>query len=64
MDSPRTALLAAPVTCVTPGADSGIGRAVAVHFAREGAEGVVVCYHTHDDDAKETQRLVEMEGAK
>lgn len=55
-----------PVPCplLPPGADSGIGRSVAVHFAREGAEGVVVCYHTHDDDAKETKRLVEMEGAK
>lgn len=45
------------------GGDSGIGQAVAVHFAREGAD-VVIIYKESDDDAKETQNLVEKEGRK
>jgi len=43
------------------GADSGIGRSVAIHFAREGAD-VAVSYLSEDDDARETKRLVEAEG--
>lgn len=46
---------------VISGGDSGIGQAVAVHFAREGAD-VAIIYKESDDDAKETQRLVEKEG--
>lgn len=42
------------------GGDSGIGRAVAVHFAREGAD-VAVAYLSEDADAEETARLVEAE---
>lgn len=45
------------------GADSGIGRAVAVLFAREGAD-VAVAYHSSDDDAQETKRRVEAEGRR
>jgi len=45
------------------GADSGIGRAVAVLFAREGAD-VAVAYHAHRADAEETQRCVEAEGRR
>ena len=45
------------------GGDSGIGRAVAVHFAREGAD-VAVAYLEETRDAKETQRLVEAEGRR
>lgn len=45
------------------GGDSGIGQAVAVHFAREGAD-VAIIYKESDDDAKETQKLVEKEGKK
>lgn len=45
------------------GGDSGIGQAVAVHFAREGAD-VAVIYKESDKDAKETQKLVEKEGRK
>jgi NAD(P)-dependent dehydrogenase (short-subunit alcohol dehydrogenase family) len=45
------------------GADSGIGRAVAVLFAREGAD-VAVAYHSSTDDARETQRCVEAEGRR
>ncbi len=43
------------------GADSGIGRAVAVLFAREGAD-VAVCYHSSTEDAEETRRCIEAEG--
>lgn len=43
------------------GADSGIGRAVALAFAREGAD-VVVSYLSEHEDARETQRLVESAG--
>ena len=45
------------------GADSGIGRAVALAFAREGAD-VVVSYLSEHEDAKQTQRLVESAGRK
>jgi NAD(P)-dependent dehydrogenase (short-subunit alcohol dehydrogenase family) len=45
------------------GGDSGIGRAVAVHFAREGAD-VAIAYLEEDADARETQRLVEAEGRR
>lgn len=45
------------------GGDSGIGRAVAVHFAREGAS-VAIIYLDEDADARQTQRLVEQEGAE
>jgi NAD(P)-dependent dehydrogenase (short-subunit alcohol dehydrogenase family) len=46
---------------VITGADSGIGRAVAIAFAREGAD-VVVSYLDEHDDAKETARWVEDAG--
>lgn len=45
------------------GADSGIGRAVAVLFAREGAD-VAVAFHSSRDDAEETKRHVEAEGRR
>src|SRR3954447_17560630 len=43
---------------VITGADSGIGRAVAIAFAREGAD-VLISYLEEDDDARETARWVE-----
>jgi len=43
------------------GGDSGIGRAVALHFAREGAD-VAVVYLNEDKDAEKTKQLVEAEG--
>ncbi len=46
---------------IITGADSGIGRAVAVLFAREGAD-VAVVYCNEHEDAKQTQQLVEQEG--
>ena len=45
------------------GGDSGIGRAVAVHFSKEGAD-VAVIYLDEHDDAQETRRLVEAEGRR
>lgn len=43
------------------GGDSGIGRAVAIAFAREGAD-VVIAYRSEHGDAQETVRLVQEEG--
>ena len=43
------------------GGDSGIGRAVAILFAREGAD-VAIAYLDEDDDAHDAKRLVEAEG--
>jgi NAD(P)-dependent dehydrogenase (short-subunit alcohol dehydrogenase family) len=48
---------------IITGADSGIGRAVAIAFAREGAD-VLISYLSEDDDARETARLVEEAGRK
>src|SRR5688572_26210070 len=45
------------------GGDSGIGRAVAVLFAREGAD-IAISYLNEHKDAKETVRLVKQEGRK
>jgi len=45
------------------GADSGIGRAVALAFAREGAD-VAVSYLNEEEDAAETKRLIEEAGRK
>ena len=45
------------------GGDSGIGRAVAVLFAREGAD-VAIAYLDEDEDAEETKRAVEREGRR
>lgn len=45
------------------GADSGIGRAVSIAFAREGAD-VIISYLEEDEDAKETARWVEDAGRK
>jgi len=45
------------------GGDSGIGRAAAVHFAREGAD-IVLSYFEEDKDANKTRQLVNNEGRK
>ncbi|WP_312948261.1 SDR family oxidoreductase [Agrobacterium sp.] len=45
------------------GADSGIGKAVAIAFAREGAD-IVISYLNEDDDARDTAKWVEDAGRK
>lgn len=54
--------LSGKVAIIT-GGDSGIGRAVAIAFAKEGADIVIVYLEEHQD-ARETQHLVEAEGRK
>jgi NAD(P)-dependent dehydrogenase (short-subunit alcohol dehydrogenase family) len=48
---------------VITGGDSGIGRAVAIAFAREGAD-VLISYLEEDEDAQDTARLVEEAGRR
>lgn len=57
-----TGRLAGKAAVIT-GADSGIGRAVAIAFAREGAD-VLISYLSEDDDARETAKWVEEAGRK
>jgi len=59
---PGVGKLRGKVALIT-GGDSGIGRAVAVLFAREGAH-VAIAYLDEDRDAEETRALVEREGAE
>lgn len=51
------------MSAIVTGGDSGIGRAVAVLFAREGAN-VAIIYLNEHEDAKETCRYVEAEGRR
>jgi NAD(P)-dependent dehydrogenase (short-subunit alcohol dehydrogenase family) len=48
---------------IVTGADSGIGRAVAILYAREGAK-VAVAYLCEDDDAQQTATLIDIEGSE
>jgi len=59
---PGSGRLKGKVAIVT-GADSGIGRAIAALYAREGAN-VAIVYLLEDDDAAETVRIVESEGSE
>ena len=58
----REALVAQQRALIT-GGDSGIGRAVAVAFAKEGAD-VAIAYLDEDEDARHTCGLVEAEGRR
>ena len=51
------------MSALITGADSGIGRAIAVLYAREGADVAVVYLNEHED-AEETRRAVESEGRR
>jgi NAD(P)-dependent dehydrogenase (short-subunit alcohol dehydrogenase family) len=53
----------AGLKAVITGADSGIGRAVAIAYAREGAD-VLISYLNEEEDAQEVKKLVEQEGRK
>src|SRR5689334_22455221 len=48
---------------VITGGDSGIGRAVAIAYAREGAD-VLIAYLNENKDAEEVRELIEKEGRK
>jgi NAD(P)-dependent dehydrogenase (short-subunit alcohol dehydrogenase family) len=50
-------------TAIITGADSGIGKSVAIYFAKEGADIAIVYLEEHQD-AEETKKLVEAEGRK
>lgn len=55
-----SAKLEGKVALIT-GGDSGIGRSIAVHYAREGAD-IAIIYLNEHDDAQATKRMIEAEG--
>ena len=50
-------------TAIVTGASSGIGKAIAIAYGKEGAR-VVVNYHSDEEGAKEAQQQIEKEGGK
>lgn len=61
MDSYKSAGRFIGKVVMITGADSGIGRATAIGFAKEGAD-IAILYLTEHDDAKKTAQLIEQEG--
>ncbi|KAF9471729.1 NAD(P)-binding protein [Pholiota conissans] len=52
-------------TAIITGADSGIGRAAAIMFAREGCSGITITYLPEEEaDAKDAKKIIEDSGAK
>ena len=49
---------------IITGGDSGIGRSVAVYFAKEGADVSILYMEREQEDAEKTKQLVEAEGRK
>jgi len=62
-DSYRGSGKLAGKSAIVTGGDSGIGRAVAIAFAREGAD-VLIAYLNEDEDAQDVARLVQEAGQK
>lgn len=52
------------LAAIVTGGDSGIGRAIALAFAREGADVLLSYLEAEEDDARETARLVETAGRR
>src|SRR3954454_21756243 len=50
-------------TAIITGGDSGIGKSIAIYFAKEGAD-VAIIYLEEHQDAEETKGLIEAEGRK
>lgn len=63
MDNDKQGKLAGKVAIIT-GGDSGIGRATAVAFAKEGAKGIVISYLNEDTDARQTLEMIEKLGTQ
>jgi glucose 1-dehydrogenase len=50
-------------TALVTGSDSGIGKAIVIEFAKNGAN-VIICYHSDDEGAKEVLKIIEEQKVK